>query len=118
MNSSWPPTCGWRQGIRSSIRAKSRPSFPGGGATIRFVREAGWGNAMRYMLTGRDWRADEAYRMGLVQELAAPGQQLDRATDLAKQIAAAAPLGVRATLASAHRSFNEGEKAALAALQP
>ena len=73
---------------------------------------------MRYMLTGRDWRADEAYRMGLVQELAAPGQQLDRATDLAKQIGAAAPLGVRATLASAHRSFNEGEKAALAALQP
>ncbi len=27
-------------------------SFPGGGATTRFVREAGWGNAMRYMLTG------------------------------------------------------------------
>ncbi|MBB6144508.1 enoyl-CoA hydratase/carnithine racemase [Silvibacterium bohemicum] len=26
--------------------------FPGGGSTIRFVREAGWGNAMRYMLTG------------------------------------------------------------------
>src|SRR5260370_1019720 len=26
--------------------------FPGGGATIRFVREAGWGNAIRYMLTG------------------------------------------------------------------
>ena len=93
-------------------------SFPGGGATIRFVREAGWGNAMRYMLTGRDWRADEAYRMGLVQEVAAPGQQLDRATDLAKQIATAAPLGVRATLASAHRAFSEGETAALAALQP
>ena len=26
--------------------------FPGGGSTVRFVREAGWGNAMRYMLTG------------------------------------------------------------------
>jgi enoyl-CoA hydratase/carnithine racemase len=26
--------------------------FPGGGSTIRFPREAGWGNAMRYMLTG------------------------------------------------------------------
>jgi enoyl-CoA hydratase/carnithine racemase len=26
--------------------------FPGGGATIGFVHEAGWGNTMRYMLTG------------------------------------------------------------------
>ena len=93
-------------------------SFPGGGATVRFVREAGWGNAMRYMLTGQDWRADEAYRMGLVQELTSSGQQLDRAIDIAKQIAAAAPLGVRATLASAHRALDENEQAALAALQP
>jgi len=27
---------------------------------------------MRYMLTGADWSADEAYRMGLVQEVTAP----------------------------------------------
>ena len=38
--------------------------FPGGGATVRFVREAGWGNAMRYMLTGDHWSAEESYRMG------------------------------------------------------
>jgi uncharacterized protein len=62
---------------------------------------------MRYMLTGADWRADEAYRMGLVQEVTAPGKQLDRATDWAKQIAAAAPLGVRATLASARHFAQE-----------
>jgi enoyl-CoA hydratase/carnithine racemase len=93
-------------------------SFPGGGATTRFVREAGWGNAMRYMLTGADWSADEAYRMGLVQELTAPGQQLDWSIDFAKQIAAAAPLGVRALLASAHRALSESEKLALATLQP
>jgi enoyl-CoA hydratase/carnithine racemase len=93
-------------------------SFPGGGATIRFVREAGWGNAMRYMLTGADWRADDANHMGLVQEVTPPGKQLDRATDLAKQIAQAAPLGVRATLASARRALSESEKLALATLQP
>ncbi len=92
-------------------------SFPGGGATVRFVREAGWGNAMRYMLTGQDWRADEAYRMGLVQEVTAPGRQLDRAIDFAKRIAAAAPLGVRATLASAQQALSEGEQPAMAALQ-
>jgi enoyl-CoA hydratase/carnithine racemase len=93
-------------------------SFPGGGATVRFVREAGWGNAMRYMLTGQDWGAADAYRMGLVQEVTAPGQQLDRATDLAKQVASAAPLGVRALLASARRALSEGEKLAMATLQP
>jgi len=93
-------------------------SFPGGGATVRFVREAGWGNAMRYMLTGEDWHADDAYRMGLVQEVTATGQQLDRAIDFAKRIAAAAPLGVRASLASAHRALREGEQAAMSELQP
>jgi enoyl-CoA hydratase len=93
-------------------------SFPGGGATVRFVREAGWGNAMRYMLTGDEWRADEALRMGLVQIVTPPGQQLDRATELAKQIATNAPLGIRAMLASAHRALSDGEKFALATLQP
>jgi enoyl-CoA hydratase len=93
-------------------------SFPGGGATVRFVREAGWANAMRYMLTGADWRADEAYRMGLVQELTPPGQQLDRAVDLARQIAVNAPLGVQALMGSARRTFREGERVALLSLQP
>jgi enoyl-CoA hydratase len=93
-------------------------SFPGGGATIRFVREAGWGNAMRYMLTGQDWGAEDAYRMGLVQELTAPGRQFDRAVEFARLVAAAAPLGVRALLASARRALSDGEKLALVTLQP
>jgi enoyl-CoA hydratase len=89
--------------------------FPGGGATVRFVHEAGWANAMRYMLTGDQWDAEEARRLGLVQEITAPGKQLDRAIELAQKIAtAAAPLGVRATIASAHQSL-AGEEAAFAA---
>jgi enoyl-CoA hydratase len=93
----------------------TRGIFPGGGATIRMTREAGWGNAMRYMLTGEEWGADEALRLGLVQEVTPPGRQLDRAIELAEKIAAAAPLGVRATLASAHQLIG-GEEAALLAL--
>ena len=93
--------------------------FPAGGATIRFVREVGWGNAMRYMLTGADWGTDDAYRMGLVQEVTPPGQELGRAVELAKQIAGSgAPLVVRATLASARSALIEGEKLVFAALQP
>jgi enoyl-CoA hydratase len=96
----------------------ARGLFPFGGATVRFVREAGWANAMRYMLTGDPWDAEEARRLGLVQDVVAPGRQLDRAMELARKIAAAAPLGVRATLASAHRAERDGEAAAYAALLP
>jgi enoyl-CoA hydratase/carnithine racemase len=71
---------------------------------------------MRYMLTGEQWGAEEARGVGLVQDIAAPGQQLDRAIELAQKIATAAPLGVRATLASARQSL-VGEAAALAALR-
>ena len=95
----------------------TRGVFPGGGATVRLVREVGWGNAMRYMLTGEEWGADEARRLGLVQDVTPPGKQLDRAIDLAQKIAAAAPLGVRATLASSRQALSADE-AAFAALQP
>ena len=96
----------------------TRGHFPAGGAPITFVREAGWANAMRYMLTGDEWGADEAYRMGLVQFVTPPGKQLDRAIEVARKISAAAPLGVRATLSSAHRALSEGQDAAFAALFP
>ncbi len=96
----------------------TRGSFPGGGATVRFPREAGWANAMRYMLTGDAWDAAEARRMGLVHEVTEPGKQLDAAFALATKIAAAAPLGVRATLASARQALAAEEATALAAVQP
>jgi enoyl-CoA hydratase len=94
----------------------SRGVFPGGGATVRMTREAGWGNAMRYMLTGEEWGAEEARRIGLVQEVVSTGKQLDRAIEIAQKIAAAAPLGVRATLASSRQAL-ASEETAFAALQ-
>ena len=95
----------------------TRGVFPAGGATIRLTREAGWGNAMFHMLTGEEWNANEAYRLGLVQVVTPPGKQLDRAIEIANKVAAAAPLGVRATLASAHQAISS-EDAALQALGP
>jgi enoyl-CoA hydratase len=90
-----------------------------GGATVRLVREAGWGNAMRWLLTGEEYDAAEALRIGLVQELVEPGRQLERAVELARMIASkSAPLGVIATLTSAHRARIEGEAAAFARLEP
>ncbi|MBI4898182.1 MAG: crotonase/enoyl-CoA hydratase family protein [Actinobacteria bacterium] len=92
-----------------------RGIFPFGGATTRFVREAGWGNAMRWILTGEEFGAEEALRMGVVQEVVAAGTQLDRAIELAQFIAErAAPLAVRGALASAHRALDEGHDASVA----
>jgi enoyl-CoA hydratase len=96
----------------------TRGGFPSGGATVRFPREAGWGNAMRYMLTGDQWDAEEGRRMGLVQEIVPAGRQLDRAIALAQRIAAAAPLGVQATLASSRQALAAEERTAYAAMAP
>jgi enoyl-CoA hydratase len=94
-----------------------RGIYPFGGATIRLPREAGWGNAMRWLLTGDEYDAGEAHRIGLIQEITDPGEQLDRAIALAEAIATrSAPLGVRTTLASAQRALAEGHEAAAARL--
>jgi enoyl-CoA hydratase len=95
-----------------------RGLFPFGGATIRFPREVGWGNAMRYLLTGDEFNATEALRMGLVQEVVEPGQQLARAIELAQVVSAQAPLGVRATLNGARLAITEGEEAAIQQFLP
>ena len=97
-----------------------RGIYPFGGATLRFPREVGWGNAMRWILTGDEFDAAEAHRIGLVQEVVPDADAaLARAREIAHTIADhAAPLGVRATLASAHRARDDGDAAAIAQLRP
>ena len=91
--------------------------FPGGGATVRFVREAGWGNAMRYMLTGDHWDAEESYRMGITQQIApTPEAALEAGIAMARKIAACAPLSIKATLRSAHQMIDPVEADALSKL--
>ena len=57
------------------------------------------GGCHGYLLTGDAFSAHEAFRIGQVQEVVEPGQQLVRAEEIAQTVAAQAPLGVRATLA-------------------
>ncbi len=89
-----------------------------GGATIRFVQRCGWGNAMYHLLTADEFDAQEAYRIGLVQEVVPTGKELERAIEIAEQISACAPLAVQATKASSRRYIIEGFNAAVAALTP
>lgn len=95
----------------------ARGILPFGGATIRFPKAAGWGNAMRWILTGDSFDSAEAHRIGLVQEVVADGEQFTRGRELAGRIAAQAPLAVQATLASARHAITDPDGSA-AALQP
>jgi enoyl-CoA hydratase len=89
-----------------------RGILPFGGATLRAPLQLGWGNAMRWILTGEEFGAAEAHRIGLVQEVVPAGQQLERAVQIASLVAAQAPLGVQGTLANARLAQRHDEQRA------
>lgn len=57
------------------------------GGTQRLPRTIGLGRALELILTGRPVEAEEAHRIGLVNEITDPGKHLDRALELAERIA-------------------------------
>jgi len=103
---------------RFSQLEPSRGIHATGGATIRFVQRGGWGNAMYHLLTSDEFDSQEAYRIGLVQEVVPVGKQLQRALEIAAVIAAQAPLAVQATKASSRRFVEQGFAAAARELGP
>ena len=58
------------------------------GGTQRLPRIVGMGRALELILTGRPVEAEEAHRIGLVNEVVEPGKHLERALELAERIAA------------------------------
>jgi enoyl-CoA hydratase len=58
------------------------------GGTQRLPRVVGMGRALELILTGRRVEAEEAHRIGLVNEVVEPGKHLERARELAETIAA------------------------------
>ena len=95
-----------------------RGIYPVGGATVRMFQDIGWGNAMRWLLTGDEMSAEEAYRLGLVQAITEPGKQFDKALEFAVKVSKQAPLAVQAALNSARIARVQGTKIALERLLP
>ncbi len=60
----------------------------GDGMTVRLPLIVGWAKAMELIITGRPVDAEEALRIGLANELVPEGEALDRALELAREIAA------------------------------
>lgn len=93
-----------------------RGIFTFGGGAARWLNRVRWGNTQRYLLTGDALDAEEALRIGLVQEVVEPEKVLERAVEIATKIASAAPLGVKHSLAVSRLAYYEGSKAAYASL--
>ncbi len=70
--------------------------IPGFSGTVRLSRLVGMGMAKQLIYTGKAIKADEALRIGLVNAVVPQAELMDKALELANQIAANAPLAVRA----------------------
>jgi enoyl-CoA hydratase/carnithine racemase len=83
--------------------------LPGGGGTQRLPRLVGKGRALQLILTGETISAQEAYRIGLVNEVVAPASLIDRAETILKQIAANAPIAVKFSLEAANKGMETSQ---------
>ncbi|MBI4518354.1 MAG: crotonase/enoyl-CoA hydratase family protein [Deltaproteobacteria bacterium] len=70
--------------------------FPMGGSTARLARQIPFCNAMEILLTGEQFSADEARRVGLINKVVPPAQVMPEARRYAEIIAANGPLAVQA----------------------
>lgn len=77
--------------------------LPGYGGTQRLPRLVGSAAALHMILTGEIIPAEEALRIGLVNEVVEPERLLERGNELARAIAKVAPLAVRHSLEAVHR---------------
>jgi len=86
--------------------------MPGDGGCSRLWRIVGLGRALEIILTGKIYDAQEAYRIGFVNQVVPREQLLDKATEMAEIIAGNGPLAVRAAkqavLNSLGRPLDEG----------
>jgi enoyl-CoA hydratase len=91
----------------------TRGIMAGGGATLRFVERAGWGNSMMFLLTGDEFGAEEAKRLNFVQHVVETGSDVERALEIASHIAEQAPLAVAAMRVNARIALHKGPESAI-----
>jgi len=73
-----------------------RGLVPGGGSMVRLPRQIPYCKAMEILLTGDRISADEALRIGFVNEVVAPEELMPRAFEFAERLSKNAPLALRA----------------------
>ena len=87
--------------------------MPGFGGTQRLPRLVGKGRALQMILTGEPIDAQEAYRIGLVNEILDADKLLGRAAEILLKIGANAPLAVRFSIEAVNRGLQAGQNEGL-----
>jgi enoyl-CoA hydratase/carnithine racemase len=86
---------------------------PGGGGTQRLPRLVGKGRALQLILSGEMITAQEAYRIGLVNEIVPADQLIARAETILKKIAANAPIAVKLALEATNKGMEASQSEGL-----
>ena len=84
--------------------------LPGGGGTQRLPRLAGKGRALQLILSGEMISAQEAYRIGLVNEIVSAADLITRAEAILNKITANAPVAVRLALEAVNSGMETSQK--------
>jgi enoyl-CoA hydratase len=82
---------------------------PGGGGTQRMPRLIGKGRALQLILSGEMINAQEAYRIGLVNEIVPAAGLVTRAEAILKKIASNAPIAVKFALEAANKGMETSQ---------
>jgi enoyl-CoA hydratase len=83
--------------------------IPGGGGTQRLPRLVGKGRALQLILTGEIIGAQEAHRIGLVNEIVPAANLISRAEAILRQIAANAPIAIKLALEAANKGLDTSQ---------
>ena len=83
--------------------------IPGGGGTQRLPRLVGKGRALQLILSGDMISAQEAYRIGLVNEVVSAADLIARAEAILTKIASNAPVAVRFALEATNRGMDTSQ---------
>jgi enoyl-CoA hydratase/carnithine racemase len=86
---------------------------PGGGGTQRLPRLVGKGHALQLILSGEMIGAEEAHRIGLVNEVVPAADLVSRAEAILKKITSNAPIAVRLALEAANKGMETSQTAGL-----
>ncbi len=79
--------------------------LPGGGGTQRLPRLVGKGRALQLILSGETISAQEAYRIGLVNEVVPAAELTPRCEAILKQIFANAPIAVKYAIEAVNKGL-------------
>jgi enoyl-CoA hydratase len=83
--------------------------LPGGGGTQRLPRLVGKGRALQLILSGETISAQEAYRIGLVNEVVPAADLIPRAEAILKMIASNAPIAIRQSLEAVNKGLDTSQ---------